>query len=96
MSPAHHPDKGRREVRIGPPRPHLAQHETGDGGQVQPLGFVQIALCRSQIQQHAQKQDIVGAFGGRAIASRIPQRLFDRLVIILTIVGALYLLLPIH
>lgn len=39
---------------------------------------------------------IVGAFGGRAIASRIPQRLFDRLVIILTIVGALYLLLPIH
>jgi uncharacterized protein len=39
---------------------------------------------------------VIGAFGGRAIASRVPQRLFDRLVIAFTIVGALYLLLPTH
>lgn len=37
---------------------------------------------------------VAGAFVGRAIAARIPQRLFDRLVIVLTIVGAVYLLLP--
>ncbi|MDJ1114337.1 sulfite exporter TauE/SafE family protein [Microbacterium dauci] len=39
---------------------------------------------------------VIGAFGGRAIASRVPQRLFDRLVIAFTIAGALYLLLPVH
>jgi len=36
---------------------------------------------------------IAGALVGRAIASRIPQALFDRLVIGVTIAGALYLLL---
>lgn len=38
---------------------------------------------------------IAGAFVGRAIAARIPQRLFERLVIVLTVIGALYLLLPV-
>ncbi|MFT4051162.1 MAG: sulfite exporter TauE/SafE family protein [Microbacterium sp.] len=37
---------------------------------------------------------IVGAYAGRAVATRIPQRLFERLVIALTVLGALYLLLP--
>lgn len=37
---------------------------------------------------------IAGAFFGRAIANRISQTLFERLVIILTVVGAVYLLLP--
>lgn len=37
---------------------------------------------------------VAGAFAGRAIATRIPQRLFDRLVIALTVLGAVYLLLP--
>lgn len=36
---------------------------------------------------------VVGAFIGRAIASKISQKLFDWLVIILTILGALYLLI---
>ncbi|WP_314650110.1 sulfite exporter TauE/SafE family protein [uncultured Microbacterium sp.] len=36
---------------------------------------------------------VVGALVGLAIAKRLDQRLFDRLVIALTIVGALYLLL---
>lgn len=35
---------------------------------------------------------IVGALVGRAIAERIPQVLFERLVIVLTVLGALYLL----
>lgn len=35
---------------------------------------------------------IAGAFAGRALAGRISQRVFDRLVIVLTIAGALYLL----
>lgn len=38
---------------------------------------------------------IGGAFIGRAIAGRISQRLFERLVIVFTVVGALYLLLPV-
>lgn len=37
---------------------------------------------------------IGAAFVGRAIARRIDQRLFERIVITLTIVGSLYLLLP--
>ncbi|MFT3797532.1 sulfite exporter TauE/SafE family protein [Microbacterium sp.] len=36
---------------------------------------------------------VAAAFGGRAIATRIDQRLFERLVVILTIAGSLYLLL---
>ena len=36
---------------------------------------------------------IAAAFVGRRIATRIDQRLFDRLVIVLTVVGSLYLLL---
>lgn len=35
---------------------------------------------------------LIGALAGRAIAGRLPQRVFERLVIALTIVGALYLL----
>ena len=35
---------------------------------------------------------LVGAFGGRLIAGRINQTWFERIVIALTIVGALYLL----
>lgn len=38
---------------------------------------------------------IAAALVGRRIARRIPQALFERLVIALTVVGALYLLLPI-
>lgn len=37
---------------------------------------------------------IAAAFVGRAFALRIDQRLFERIVIVLTIVGSLYLLLP--
>lgn len=37
---------------------------------------------------------IAAAFVGRAIAQRIDQRLFERIVIVLTIVGSLYLLVP--
>ncbi|AZC12539.1 MULTISPECIES: sulfite exporter TauE/SafE family protein [unclassified Microbacterium] len=36
---------------------------------------------------------VAGALGGRWIADRIDQRLFERLVIILTVVGAVYLLI---
>lgn len=36
---------------------------------------------------------LVGAFGGRVIAGRINQTWFERIVIVLTIVGALYLLI---
>ncbi|MDX2376521.1 sulfite exporter TauE/SafE family protein [Microbacterium sp. LRZ72] len=36
---------------------------------------------------------LIGAFAGRAIASRIPQAVFERVVIVLTVVGAVYLLL---
>ncbi|WP_322410200.1 sulfite exporter TauE/SafE family protein [Microbacterium invictum] len=36
---------------------------------------------------------VAGALGGRWIADRIDQRLFERLVIVLTIVGAVYLLI---
>jgi len=35
---------------------------------------------------------VVGALVGLKLAKRMPQQLFDRLVIILTIVGAAYLL----
>jgi uncharacterized membrane protein YfcA len=35
---------------------------------------------------------VVGALVGLRIAKRIPQRLFDRLVIVLTVAGSLYLL----
>ncbi len=38
---------------------------------------------------------IVGGFIGRSIAERISQQVFDKLVIALTVVGAIYLLLPI-
>jgi len=34
---------------------------------------------------------VAGAFGGRALAQHIPQRLFDALVLILTVVSATYL-----
>ncbi len=37
---------------------------------------------------------IAGALVGRRIATRIPQQLFERLVIVVTILGAVYLLLP--
>src|SRR5690606_34911839 len=38
---------------------------------------------------------VVGAaFAGRAIARRIDQRLFERVVIVLTVVGSAYLLVP--
>lgn len=37
---------------------------------------------------------IAAAFGGRWIARRIDQRLFERLVIALTVAGSVYLLLP--
>ncbi|MBN9176612.1 MAG: sulfite exporter TauE/SafE family protein [Microbacterium sp.] len=37
---------------------------------------------------------IAAAFVGRAIARRIDQRLFERIVIVLTVAGSLYLLLP--
>lgn len=36
---------------------------------------------------------LIGAFGGRIIADRIDQSLFERIVIVLTVVGAVYLLL---
>jgi len=36
---------------------------------------------------------VAGALGGRWIADRIDQRLFERLVIVLTVVGAVYLLI---
>lgn len=36
---------------------------------------------------------LIGAFGGRLIADRIDQTLFERIVIVLTVVGAVYLLL---
>jgi uncharacterized membrane protein YfcA len=36
---------------------------------------------------------LIGAFGGRMIAGRINQTWFERVVIALTIVGALYLLI---
>ena len=36
---------------------------------------------------------LVGAFGGRAIAQRIDQVWFERIVIVLTVAGALYLLI---
>jgi uncharacterized membrane protein YfcA len=37
---------------------------------------------------------VIAAFVGRAFARRVDQRLFERLVIVLTIVGSVYLLLP--
>lgn len=35
---------------------------------------------------------VVGALVGIALAKRMPQQLFDRLVIVLTVLGAVYLL----
>ena len=55
-------------------------------GLITPPGLVIVAVLIPVV--------VAGAFAGRAIANRIPQRLFDRLVIIVTIIGALYLLLP--
>lgn len=56
-------------------------------GLITPSGLVVVAVLVPLV--------VAGAFAGRAIATRIPQRLFERLVIALTIVGALYLLLPV-
>ncbi|MFJ6652885.1 TSUP family transporter [Microbacterium sp. NPDC091313] len=36
---------------------------------------------------------LIGAFTGRAIATRITQRLFERIVVVVTVLGALYLLI---
>lgn len=55
-------------------------------GLITPPGLVIVAVLIPVV--------VAGAFAGRAIANCIPQRLFDRLVIIVTIIGALYLLLP--
>ncbi|WP_396652439.1 sulfite exporter TauE/SafE family protein [Microbacterium radiodurans] len=55
-------------------------------GLITPSGLVIVAVLVPLV--------IGGALAGRAIATRIPQRLFERLVIVLTIIGALYLLLP--
>ena len=35
---------------------------------------------------------VIAAFGGRWLADRMPQSVFDKLVIVFTIVGAVYLL----
>lgn len=56
-------------------------------GLITPSGLVIVAVLVPLV--------VVGAFAGRAIATRIPQRLFERLVIVVTVVGALYLLLPV-
>lgn len=56
-------------------------------GLITPSGLVIVAALVPLV--------VVGAFAGRAIATRIPQRLFERLVIVLTVIGALYLLLPV-
>lgn len=55
-------------------------------GLITPPGLVVVAVLLPAV--------VVGALAGRAIANRIPQQLFERLVIILTVAGALYLLLP--
>lgn len=54
-------------------------------GLITPPGLVIVAVLLPAV--------VAGAFAGRAIAYRIPQRRFDRLVIALTIAGAIYLLL---
>lgn len=35
---------------------------------------------------------VVGALTGMALAKRMPQRLFDRIVVVTTVLGAVYLL----
>lgn len=54
-------------------------------GLITPPGLVIVAVLLPAV--------VAGGFIGRAIAYRIPQQLFERLVIALTIVGAAYLLL---
>lgn len=54
-------------------------------GLLTPPGLVIVAVLLPAV--------VAGAFVGRAIAYRIPQQLFERLIIALTIVGALYLLI---